>query len=221
MLSCIWLFATPWTIACQAPQFMGLSWEEYWSGLPFPSQGDLPHPGIEPVFPALQADSLPLSHLGSPVMEGTNSTFHVFILIRTTSMNSVFTKMMREKEEKDGAKCISYPAATNYHILNGLKQPHLFSYSSGDGKSELGQQGCLPSGGSREESIALPFLGLPFLSKGHLHSLAHDPPSFQPLFLLGSLLLCFLPSCLSRIRTLMTVLSPSGESVMISPSQDA
>ena len=104
-------------------------------------------------------------------------------------MNSVFTKMMREKEEKDGARCISYLAVTNYHILNGLKQPHLFLDSSGDQKSELVQQGCLPSRGSREESVALPFLGLPFLSKGHLHSLAHDPPSFQRLFLLGSLLL--------------------------------
>ena len=136
-------------------------------------------------------------------------------------MNSVFTKMMREKEEKDGAKCISYPAVTNYHILNGLKQPQLFLYSSGYGKSKLGQQSCLSSGGSREESIALPFLGLPFLSKGHPHSLAHDPPSFQPLFLLGSVLLCLLPSCLSHIRTLVTALSPSGESMMVSPSQDA
>ena len=46
-------FATPWTIACQAPLFMGLPRPEYWSGLPFPSPGDLPSPGIEPVFPAL------------------------------------------------------------------------------------------------------------------------------------------------------------------------
>ena len=45
---------------------MGFSRQEYWSGLPFPSPGDLPDPGIEPVSPALQADSLPLSHQGSP-----------------------------------------------------------------------------------------------------------------------------------------------------------
>ena len=53
-------FATPWTIACQAPlsMSMGFSRQEYWSGLPFPSPGDLPNPGIEPKFPALQADSL-------------------------------------------------------------------------------------------------------------------------------------------------------------------
>ena len=51
--------ATPWTIACQAPLSMGFSRQEYWSGLPFPSPGDLPDPGIEPGSPALHADSLP------------------------------------------------------------------------------------------------------------------------------------------------------------------
>jgi len=45
---------------------MGFSKQEYWSGLPVPSPGDLPDPGIKPVFPVWQADSLPLSHLGSP-----------------------------------------------------------------------------------------------------------------------------------------------------------
>ena len=41
--------ATPWTVACQAPLSMGFSRQEYWSGLPFPSPGDLPDPGIEPL----------------------------------------------------------------------------------------------------------------------------------------------------------------------------
>ena len=41
-LSCVWLFATPWTVAYQAPPSMGFSRQEYWSGLPFPSPGDLP-----------------------------------------------------------------------------------------------------------------------------------------------------------------------------------
>ena len=45
--------ATPWTVACQAPLSMGFSRQEYWSGLPFPSPGDLPDPGIEPGSPAL------------------------------------------------------------------------------------------------------------------------------------------------------------------------
>ena len=49
----------PWTVACQAPLSMGFSMEKFWSGLPFPSPGDLPDPGIEPRSPALQADYLP------------------------------------------------------------------------------------------------------------------------------------------------------------------
>ena len=52
-LSCVQLFATPWTVACQAPLSMGFSRQDYWSGLPFPSSGDLPNPGIEPRSPAL------------------------------------------------------------------------------------------------------------------------------------------------------------------------
>ena len=50
---------TPWTGAHQAPVSMGFSRREYWSGLPFPSPGDLPDPEIEPKSPALQAGSLP------------------------------------------------------------------------------------------------------------------------------------------------------------------
>ena len=55
LLSLIWLFATPWSIARQAPLSMGFPRQEYWSRLPFPSPGDLPHPGIKPRSPALQA----------------------------------------------------------------------------------------------------------------------------------------------------------------------
>ena len=51
--------ATLWTVACQAPLSMEFSKQKYWSGLTFPSPGDLPNPGIEPASPALQADSLP------------------------------------------------------------------------------------------------------------------------------------------------------------------
>ena len=49
----------PWTVAFQAPLSMGFSRQEYWSGFPFPSPGDLPDPGTEPGSPALQADDLP------------------------------------------------------------------------------------------------------------------------------------------------------------------
>ena len=58
--------ATPWTVAHQAPLSMGFSRQEYWSGWPFPPPGHLSDPGIEPVSPALQADSLPTEPPGKP-----------------------------------------------------------------------------------------------------------------------------------------------------------
>ena len=59
MLRHVQYFATLWTVAHQAPLCMEFSRQEYWSGLQFPSPGDLPNPGIEPRSLALQADSLP------------------------------------------------------------------------------------------------------------------------------------------------------------------
>ena len=56
-LSRVRLFVTPWTVAYQAPLPMGFSRQEYWSRVQFPSPGDLPNPGIEPGFPALQTDA--------------------------------------------------------------------------------------------------------------------------------------------------------------------
>ena len=58
-LTLVQLFATQWSVSYQAPQSIGFSRQEYWSGLPFPSPGDLPNPGVEPGSPALQADALP------------------------------------------------------------------------------------------------------------------------------------------------------------------
>ena len=57
---------TPWTVACQAPLSMGFPRKKYWSELPFPLPGALPNLGIKSTYPALQADSLPLSHQRSP-----------------------------------------------------------------------------------------------------------------------------------------------------------
>ena len=59
-------FVTPWTVVHQAPLSMELSRQEYWSGLPYPSPGHSPNPGIEPVSPALQADSLWSEPPGEP-----------------------------------------------------------------------------------------------------------------------------------------------------------
>ena len=57
-LRCVQIFVTAWTVACQSPLSMGSSRQEYWSGSPFPSSGDLSDPGIETRSPVLQADSL-------------------------------------------------------------------------------------------------------------------------------------------------------------------
>ena len=65
-LSHVLLFATPQTVALQAPLSVGFPSQEYWSALPFPPPGDLPNPGMEPESPAWQVDSLPLSHQESP-----------------------------------------------------------------------------------------------------------------------------------------------------------
>ena len=66
-LSHVRLFATPWTVTYQVPPSMGFSRQEYWSGLPFPSPGDLPDPGIEPRSPALEADALTSEPPGKPL----------------------------------------------------------------------------------------------------------------------------------------------------------
>ena len=66
MLSRVRLFATPWTVAYLASLSMGFSRQEYWSGLPFPSPGDLPDPGIEPRSPTLEADALTYEPPGKP-----------------------------------------------------------------------------------------------------------------------------------------------------------
>ena len=64
--SCLTL-KTPWAVAHQLPLSMGYPGQEYWNGLPFPSPGDLPDPGIEPWSPTLQADALPSEPPGKPM----------------------------------------------------------------------------------------------------------------------------------------------------------
>ena len=68
--------ATPWTVTCQAPQSMGFSRQEYWNGLPYPSSGDFPDPGIKPTSPTLQADSLATRPPGKPPI------YHIFLNTR-------------------------------------------------------------------------------------------------------------------------------------------
>ena len=65
-LSRVWLFVTPWTVASQASPSMGFSRQVYWSGLPFPSPGDLPNPGTEPTSPALAGRFFTTESPGKP-----------------------------------------------------------------------------------------------------------------------------------------------------------
>ena len=80
-LSHVQLFVTQWTVAYQAPLFMGLSRPGYWNGLPFPTPGNLPDSGINPkspVSPALVVDSFPLSHLGRLIYIHVN--LHIYTI---------------------------------------------------------------------------------------------------------------------------------------------
>ena len=92
-LSHVWLFATPWTVAYQAPPSMGFSRQECLSGLPFPSPGDLPNPGIEPRSPALQADALPSEPPGKPCFKKwralINHNTHRRIYLGTTFLTTL------------------------------------------------------------------------------------------------------------------------------------
>ena len=70
LFSHVWLFVTPWTVARQSPLSMEFSRQEYWSELPFPSPGDLPHPGIEITSPsaaALAGGFFTTEPLGKPI----------------------------------------------------------------------------------------------------------------------------------------------------------
>ena len=92
-LSRVRLFATPWTVAYQAPLSMGFSRQVYWSGLPFPSPGDLPNPGL----PHCRQTLYRLSHQGSPNRRGGRS-------IRKTRMVAQ-TKKTASALQNIGGKC--------------------------------------------------------------------------------------------------------------------
>ena len=74
-LGCVWLFATPWTVAHQALLPMEFPRQEYWSGLLFSSPGDLPNPGIESRSPALWVDSLTSEPPGKPLLVRRDTNF--------------------------------------------------------------------------------------------------------------------------------------------------
>ena len=118
-LSRAWLFATPWTVAHQAPLSMGFSRQGYLSGLPYPPPGDLPDPGIKPVSPvspALQADSLPLS-MGSPAVVLNYMFVYLWQEIRRSRKSAYYSIILLRA------------AITKDHRLGGLNSRDLFSHS--------------------------------------------------------------------------------------------
>ena len=87
------LFAIPWTAVYQASLSMGFSRQEDWSGLPFPSPGDLPDPGIEPRSPALQADALTSEPPGKPKIVFVVAYFYSELKIPYVSLHTVLSSV--------------------------------------------------------------------------------------------------------------------------------
>ena len=118
-LSRVQLLATPWTVAHQAPPSMGFSRQEYWSGLPFPAPGDLPDPGIEPRFPALQADTLTSEPPGKPKLS---------LILRWTVCPS---EPKLRWTSNLGAPPLLHPLSRRSHARSRLSQ-HLVPESQGE-----------------------------------------------------------------------------------------
>ena len=88
------LFETPWTVAYQAPLSMGFSRKECWSGLPFPSPGDLPNPGIEPGLPHCRQTLYRLSHEGSPARQWLCLILFILLHLVLNSFNNFATQYL-------------------------------------------------------------------------------------------------------------------------------
>ena len=97
--SCVQLFDTPWTVAKQAPLSMGFSRQYYWSGLPFPSPGDLPDPGIELGIPHCRQTLYHLSHHSHNVKYGFNHNKHT-TLVRMLKTGEGCTHVVQEVNRK-------------------------------------------------------------------------------------------------------------------------
>ena len=94
-LSHVWLFATPWTVACQAPLSMGFSKQDYWGGLPCPPPGDLPDPGIELRSPASQAGSSPSEPPETPGPQSREGVGKKSLPISPTSCGKTRSQLVR------------------------------------------------------------------------------------------------------------------------------
>ena len=91
-LSHVRLFATLWIVAYQAPQSTEFSRQDYWSGLPFPSPGDLPDPGMEPGSHALQTDVLLSEPPGKPILITSKVEIHKMLVLEETYWEYIISK---------------------------------------------------------------------------------------------------------------------------------
>ena len=98
-LICVWLFAISQTVACLGPLSTGFPRQEYWSGLLFPSPGDPPDPGIEPVFPALAGGFFIIEPPGKPMITGLS------IHCRSSLIQELSNTV--SKTEKEASLCVS------------------------------------------------------------------------------------------------------------------
>ena len=104
-LSCVRLFVTPWTVAYQAPLSIRFSRQLYWSGLPFPSPGDLPNPGIKPRSSALQTDTLPSEPPGKNNLQIYCDTFqNIHSILHYTRINN--PKIFLEPQKTQSCQAI-------------------------------------------------------------------------------------------------------------------
>ena len=121
-LSCVRLFATPWTVAYQAPLSMGYSRQEYWNGFPFPSPGDLPNPGIEPRSATLQADALPSEPPGIPKKYLNNKNhicnWSLYCIVKSSTLFFVLGILLQVP------KIIDIPKIYGKHRLNSEPSNH-------------------------------------------------------------------------------------------------
>ena len=158
--SCVWLFTTPWTVACQALLSMGFSRQEYWSGLPFPSPGDLPDPGIKPGSPVLQADSL----LSEPPGKHYLNKFQEFFCWECYSYWSSFKFVLRDGTQLPGSGCygVVEPGATGVALPVSWRPSRALTFASP-------QQSCISACSGGTKKAQLPCLGLGMILKLNFH----------------------------------------------------
>ena len=117
-----WLFVTPWTVGHQGPPSMGFSRQEYWSRVPCPPAGDLPHPGIKPRPPILQVHSLPAEPQGKPKNTGVASLCLLQKIFPTQELNQglLHCRQILYQLSYQGSPALQRP----YRYNDGIEPSH-------------------------------------------------------------------------------------------------